>query len=1027
LRFFAHSYNRFLNRIALPLSRILAAALTLIVAAQSALADDRADREFFESKIRPVLVQECYRCHSPEAGRPKANLRLDTPEGLRKGGDNGPPVVPGKPDESLLIQAIAQSGETASMPPKKKLAEGVVRDFRKWVESGAHDPREANSAAGARPPLKSLDWWSLKPIQRRALPPVDRAGENWIRTPIDRFVLAKLKEKGLSPAPEADRRALIRRLSFDLTGLPPTPEEIVAFLDDQSIGAYERLADRLLASPHHGERLARHWMDLVHFAETHGHDQDRIRPNAWRYRDYLIESFNRDVPYAQFVREQLAADVFYPDEPRLAVGLGFIAAGPWDESSLRDIRDDSIDRQIGYYLDRDDMVSTTMSTFVSSTVHCARCHDHKFDPIGQAEYYNLQAVFAGVDRADRAYDPDPAIARRRRELTARQKALQARDPELLASLLEPEFQAVVNRWESSQKDRLPTWTVLDPETFEAVGGSTLTKEVDRSVYSSGKRPDQEIYTISAKTDLRHITAIRLEVLPDDRLPSKGPGRNENGNLHLTEFTILAASQADPTHQRYIRVGSSVADFDQSGWPITAAIDGNPQTAWGIYPQVGKPHQAVFELAEDLTEPSGLILNFTLVQSHPATHPIGRLRVSVTNATRPVRISTLPDSIAAIHALPADKRTTTQCQDLAVFVLAKNIGQELQALPAPQFVFAGAAEFAPDAGHKPPGGPRPVHLLRRGDIHQPGSLAHAGTLSCVAGLPGQFSIADTNDEAARRAALADWIVDSANVLTWRSIVNRVWQFHFGRGIVDSLNDFGRMGATPSHPELLDWLAAEFRDSGGSIKHLERLIVTSAVYRQDSRHDARSAAIDADNYCLWRQNRRRLDAESVHDAILLASGALDRTMGGPSVQQFALSPGVHVTPVVDYTRYDWTKLGSARRSVYRFLFRTLPDPFMDSLDAADASQLTPTRGESLTPLQALALLNNPFVLRYADALGQRLEQTNPNNHDAIRDLFVRALGRPPNASESQEWSQFASRRGFAAAARLLFNSNEFLFVN
>ncbi len=527
----------------------------------------------------------------------------------------------------------------------------------------------------------------------------------WARTPIDHFILAKLAEKGLRPSREASRRTLIRRLTFDLIGLPPTPEEVAKFLDDPAPDAYERLVDRLLASPHYGERWARHWMDAVHFAETHGHDQDRVRPNAWPYRDYLIAAFNHDTPYPRFVQEQVAADVLFPDEPGLVVALGMIAAGPWDESSLRDIRDDSIDRQVGYYIDRDDMVSNVMLTFVSATVHCARCHDHKFDPITQEDYYSIQAVFAGVDKAERGYDADRAVARLRQTLTSELKQSQGRDPTL--------------------------------------------------------------------------------------------------------------------------------------------------AAW--------------------------------------------------------------------------------------------LGAELSSLPPQQLVFAAASEFAPDQRHVSPGGPRPVHVLRRGDIHQPGAPAVPGTLSCVADLPSRFPAATGRDESARRAALAQWLTNATNPLTWRSIVNRVWHDHFDRGIVATPNDFGRMGDIPSHPELLDWLAATVRDSGGSLKLLHRLIVTSAVYRQETRNDSSAAAVDADDRLLWRQHRRRLDAESVHDAILRVAGHLDTTMGGPSVQQFTLSPGVHVTPVVDYSRYDWDSPGASRRSVYRFLFRTLPDPFFDALDAADASQLTAVRNE------------------------------------------------------------------------------------
>jgi hypothetical protein len=356
-----------------------------------------------------------------------------------------------------------------------------------------------------------------------------------------------------------------------------------------------------------------------------------------------------------------------------------------------------------------------------------------------------------------------------------------------------------------------------------------------------------------------------------------------------------------------------------------------------------------------------------------------------------------------------------------------LGAELAALPPQDLVFAGASEFAPDAGHKPPGGPRPVHMLRRGDIHQPGASAAPGTLSCTAGLPARFPAAVGGDESARRAALAQWLIDPNNPLTWRSIVNRGWHDHFGRGIVSTPNDLGRMGDTPSHPELLDWLAATFRDSGGSLKSLHRLIVTSAVYREGSRDDPSAAAVDADDRLLWRQHRRRLDAESVHDAILRIAGRLDTTMGGPSVQQFTLSPGVHVTPVVDYTRYDWNSPGASRRSVYRFLFRTLPDPFFDALDAADASQLTAVRNESTTPLQALALLNDPFVLRQCEHFARRLEAEAPDLPGRIDAAFELAYGREATSEEIALLSGYAARYGLANLCRMIVNSNEFLFVN
>ncbi len=773
-------------------SVLVGLAILALVDGACRAADDRSGIDFFESKIRPVLVERCQKCHSGALEKPRGELRLDTRDATRKGGTSGPAVVPRDVDASALYSAITAAEGFSPMPPKEKLPPAVIADFRRWIEMGAPDPRdraEARAMAPAGNPAAALDWWSLRPLRRPEVPAVPKSLEGWCRTPIDRFIAARLVEKGMHPSGEADRRTLIRRVTFDLLGLPPTPNEVAAFLSDREPGAYERLVDRLLASPHYGERWARHWMDLVHYGETHGHDQDRIRPNAWPYRDYLIASFNRDTPYARFVQEQVAADALFPDEPGLVVALGMIASGPWDESSLRDIRDDSIDRQIGLYIDRDDMVATVMSTFVSATVHCARCHDHKFDPISQADYYSLQAVFAGVDKAERPYDADPRVARLRRALASE---------------------------------------------------------------------------------------------------------------------AAAAGKSAPE-----------------------------RAAW--------------------------------------------------------------------------------------------VSAELAALPPRSLVFAAASDFAPDASHVPPGKPRPVHVLRRGDIHQPGAAATPGTIGCVAGLPARFELPDGGDESARRAALAAWLTDRSNPLTWRSIVNRVWHDHFDRGLVTTPSDFGRMGALPSHPELLDWLGATFRDSAGSLKRLHRLIVTSAVYMQESRDDSSFSAVDADATWLWRQRRRRLDAESIHDAILSAAGTLDTTMRGPSVQQFALRPGVHVTPVVDYMAYRWDGPGAARRSIYRFVFRTLPDPFYDALDAADSSQLTAVRNELTTPLQALALLNNPFVLLQCEQFAARLEQTSADEGVRVARAFELSCGRPPDVEEQARLVAYTRRHGLANLCRLLFNSNEFLFVN
>ncbi|HZY90063.1 MAG TPA: DUF1549 and DUF1553 domain-containing protein, partial [Gemmataceae bacterium] len=739
-----------------------------------------------------------------------------------------------------------------------------------------------------------------------------------------------------------------------------------------------------------------HWMDVAHFAETHGNDQDAPRDNAWPYRDYLVRSFNADKPYARFVREQLAGDVLFPGEADGVIATGFLAAGPWDESSQKDIRDDTLDKKVAQTLDRDDMVTTAMSAFVSATVHCARCHDHKFDPISQKDYYALQAVFAGVDRANRAYEPDPLTGRTRAALLKRKAALHSADALRSPELLSAAAQAEVAAWEKGQIGRHTAWTVLTPASVGTTKGSKSERLPDGSVRFSGPQPPVDTYTVEAHTALKGITAVRLEVLTDDSLPHKGPGRESNGNLHLSEFRVHAAPKGDPSGKRLLALQNASADFNQAGWTVAMSIDGNPKTAWGIYPEVGKPHAAAFELKEPAGFDVGTVLTFTLEQLHGG-HLIGRLRLAVTTAPRPVTISTLPDAVVQALAVPVLQRTGEQKAALALHVLRAKVERELAALPLQRLVYAAAPDFQALGNFKPARGCRPVHVLRRGDVKSPLDAAAPGALSCVSGLPARFPLAKANDEGARRAALARWVTDPNNVLAWRSIANRVWHYHFGRGIVATPNDLGVMGARPTHPELLDWLAVECRDGGGSLKALHRLIVTSATYRQSSRHNADYARTDAGNLLLWRMNRTRLDAESVRDAVLAVSGKLDRAMGGPSVKHFLQSPGIHVTPNVDYLGFDLDGPGAYRRSVYRFLFRTLPDPFMDALDCPDASQFAPVRSTSVTALQALALLNDRFMVRQSEHFAARVGRAGPDLGKQVGAAFLLALGRPPSDAE------------------------------
>jgi hypothetical protein len=884
--------------------------------------------------------------------------------------------------------------------------------------------------------------WAYQPLRRPAVPAVAKSKS--LRNEIDRFVTARLEPAALAPAREADKRSLLRRVYFDLVGLPPTPDDVRSFLVDDKPDAFERVVDHLLASPRYGERWARHWMDAIHFAETHGHDQDRIRTNAWPYRDYLITSLNADKPYARFVQEQVAGDVLFPEDSAATVALGFLAAGPWDESSLRDIREDTVDRQIARYLDRDDVVATVMQTFTSTTVQCARCHDHKFDPIPQREYYSLQAVFAGVDRANRTYDADPKVHRKRLALLReRDRAHTDR-----GWLLGADVATQVETFEQAHSESQRQWKAVIPETFVPNSGAFLTLQTNGAILASAARPDRDTYTITARAPLPNIGAIRLEVLADGTLPMRGPGRQDNGNFHLSEFQVLVFEPGAP-QGRAVKFASVSADFNQAGWTIDHAIDGKEKTAWGIHPRVGESHHAVFTLEKPLVCREDARLTFVLKQLHGDGHLIGSLRLSASGERSPAMTTAVPAELERILALPKANRTADEQAALATFVARRRVAHELASLPKPSLVYAAASDFEPDGSHKPAGAPRSVHMLKRGDINRPQQAASAGALSCVAALPAKFNLANEKDEGARRAALATWLTVPANSLTWRSIVNRVWHHHFGRGLVETPNDFGKMGGAPSHPELLDWLAVWFRDDAkGSLKALHRLIVTSATYRQaadvESLHrytvqpGAGAAAVstlqrfnastpDSHNRLLSRMNRTRLDADQVRDAILQISGALDLRMGGPGDRQFDLQPGHHVTPKVDYAKFDVDGPQARRRSVYRFLFRTLPDPFMDALDCPAGDQLTPVRNSSVTVQQALAMWNDAFVVHYAERFAQRLGTLEKTTNGQIRLACELALNRPPTETELEDFSEHVGRHGLANFCRVLLNSNEFMFVN
>ena len=970
------------------------------------------DAVYFHEEVEPVLRKRCFACHSHAAEVMEGGLSLDWRSGWETGGSRGPAIVPGDVDSSLLIRAIRHVDLDLQMPDEK-LPDNEIATLTHWVETGAFDDRKTIPIIAMD--AQALDWWSLKPLAKPAVP-----GDG-SQNPVDAFIRSRLKPTGLTQSPEADRRSLIRRVYFDLTGLPPTPQEVAAFVADSDPLAYEKTVDLLLASPRYGERWARHWLDTIHFADSHGYEHDVGRDNAWPFRDYVIDGFNRDTSWTRFIREQLATDVFYPEETRLTPALGFLGAGTFDLSTF------STAPVTFSYLDRDDLVAQTMSAFTSTTANCARCHSHKFDPITQEDYYALQAVFAGVLKGDIPYDSDPDSGRERHRLQSLIASADRRDE---AVLLDPANAGLIASWLAARSQEA-TWQPLTLETFLSAEGTSLTLTPDNVILASGAPPDKDTYVVNAATNLEKMTALRLDVFPHESLPSNGPGRCSNGNLHLSEIQlqVFAPGSDQGTVTAFKR---ATADFNQVAWGIERAIDGDPETAWGIHPSVGKRHHAVFELAQPLTLAPGSRLVVTLKQLHGRSHLIGAFRLSATSAEA-AQATALPAEVEHALQTPALERTSEQQLLLAATALRAAAESGLKKLPPPAKVYAAGASVMIPTGNgamqaQALAEPKVVHVLQRGDFDKPRDVVMPGALSALTHAAARFSILDPQHEASRRAALANWLVHPENVLTWRSVVNRVWHDHFGRGLCDTPSDFGRMGGVPSHPELLNWLAVWFRDdANGSLKPLHRLIVTSATYRQSSQHRNEGAEIDGDNRLLWRQNRHRLDADSYRDFTLAVSGSLDLTMGGPGVQHFKQSKGPQSTPALDYTAFDWNTPGATRRSIYRYVWRGIADPFMEALDFPDLGLLSPTRSFSASSLQALTLYNNDFVLHHADRMASRIQ----GESDALESQVTQAVRlvwlREPTREELHDFGEFVRINGLPALCRLLLNSNEFLFVD
>ncbi len=870
------------------------------------------------------------------------------------------------------------------------------------------------------------DWWSLQPLVRPPVPAV--AGEVGRPVhPVDAFIRATLAAQNLSPSPEADRHTLIRRLSFDLLGLPPSPAEIAAFAADRDPRAYERLVDRLLASPRYGERWARHWLDVVHYGETHGYDKDKPRPNAWPYRDYVIRSWNEDKPYARFVQEQVAGDVLFPDTRDGFEALGFIAAGPWDFIGHAEVPESKIDGQVARHLDRDDMVVNTMQTFTSLTVQCAQCHDHKFDPISQEDYYSLQAVFAAVDRADKKYDVDRAVGTRRRELEARLGGLEAQKKTIDERIAGRAGQALTDL------DRQLASLAKGGKPGEAFGyHSNIEKQPDVAKWVQvdlGRSvPLGSVILHPCKDDFNGIGEgfgfpVRYKVeLADD-------SEFKQGVVLIGDFTAndapnpkLAAQSVDAAGwpARYIRVTATKLAPRQEDYIFALAeltaltAEGRNAAAGGLVSALDSIEAPARWRKSNLTD---------------GWYPGG----STSSGASEVELRRARTNLLAKVTEPAEAAALADLARAIAEVKAAQGGLPAQSEAYVAAVHTGSGAFSGTGGKD--GKPRPIHILNRGNVLKPGREVGPGALSCLAGLPSRFELPPSHLEGDRRAALARWLTRDDNPLTWRSIVNRVWQYHFGRGLVETPGDFGRMGAQPSHPALLDWLAVEFRDGGQSFKSLHRLIVTSATYRQVSTSPrggamaeagARAEAVDADNRFLWRQNRRKLEAEAVRDSVLAVSGKLDLTMGGPSFADFVIEHPEH-SPHYEYHLHDPDDPKSHRRSVYRLIVRSQQQPFMTVLDCADPSMQVARRNESLSPLQALSMLNNGLMLTMSGHFAARLARGGGDLASQVRRGHEEALGRLPSQAQLDSLVAYAGQYGLTNYCRLLFNLNEFAFVD
>jgi hypothetical protein len=936
-----------------------------------------ATSSVFAKEVRPILAARCYSCHGPEVQQ--SGLRLDSLAGILKGSEFGPVIVPHEAEKSRLIRRLAAQ-ERPQMPyggPPLSADEMAV--ISKWINAGAPGPDDATPLAQAK---TQRHWSYVKPV-RPEVPAVRDAA--WVRNPIDNFILARLDKEGLKPTPEASKTTLLRRVYLDLTGLPPSPQDIEAFLRDARPDAYERVVDGLLASPHYGEKWARLWLDLARYADSNGYEKDRRR-TAWEYRDWVIRALNADLSFRDFTIDQIAGDMLPNPTQDQLIATGF------NRNSMLN-QEGGIDVNEYYYYSLVDRVNTTSQVWLGSTLGCAQCHNHKFDPFPQKDYYKFLAFFSNgkhfVEGNGDRWMMEPDLPLPTPDQEKKSAALKAEISELRKKLetQTPELDSAQVTWERAMKQAPGDWTVLKAASAKSVGGATLTVEADGSILASGKNPQADSYVLEFPVTAGKVTGVRLEVMPDASLPHGGPGRDPAGNFFLSDFAIAG-----------VEWKSALADESQDGYSVSNVVKKEPGelAGWAIKEdEAAMVRQAVFIPTQPIT--AGRLQITMKHEMRHSSRNIGHFRISVTSVAEPDFIVRIPAAVRPMLGTGQEKEKLSAAYR-AVSPLLDDTRKQM----------ANLQKQVKDLGivtamvmSEEPGFARPAAYVReRGTFTSPGELVYADVPSALNPLP--------KDAMPNRLGLAQWLVSEDNPLTARVTVNRYWETIFGRGLVETSEDFGTQGDLPSHPELLDWLATEFMQNGWSPKKIQRLMVTSATYRQDSRVTPELVARDPYNKLYAHGPRFRVDAETVHDVALADSGLLSNKMFGPPV--FPYQPeGVWDIP---YSSDQWVESqdeDKRRRAIYTMIRRSAPYPSLVTYDAPSREFCTVRRVRTNTPLQALTSLNDPFFFDAARAMAKRLmAEGGSTAAQRIRYGFLLTAARNPTQSELERVTAFYERQ-------------------